>query len=419
MNDFRKLSHEIAGQDLTTLAGIPYVYHCHHFNLFHDQTVEDAAGEEAAFHLRVEAARRAGGKLLRALSHEVGAQTPAERLALASRLIHWMGHGRLDLLADATGGTARGEYLHYSFAWREKYGKKVRRRFPADAFGTGFAAAATEVAYDLEPGALRAREESCFACREEACAIELVPDAGERLPVAASQPQTGEVMELSGLEEGRISEIAAGLKEFVAGVEADSRGLIQGFGLFITRHLSSYYDQTAYDTIHHVEKDNPPMVPVVEELFGESGHVCVFYTFGNIMLSPEWEGLVGKPTGDVEDTVVSCTAIARGLGFGHWTIEELEADRRLVLRSSTNYEAPFYLETYGRSEKPRSYFFANAARAFMQLAHRVDWSQSTQLDEALYQSLFKTGLRWNIEQTRCLTRGDEFSEVVVSRAGGS
>jgi len=415
MNDFIDQSHEVVGQDMTTLAGVPYVYHCHHFNLFHDQTIEDAAGEEAAFDLRVEAARRSGGELLRSLSRAMGAETPAERLALAARLFQWMGHGRLELLADANGGKARGEYLHYSFAWREKYGQKVRRRFPADAFGTGYSAAAMEVAFDLQPGSLGAREDKCFACREEACSIELSPETGELLGELTPHSHNQSVMELTGLEEGRVAAIAAGLKEFVAGVGGDARGLIQAFGLYVTRHLPGYYEQTAYDTIHRIERENPTMTGVVEELFGESGHVCVFYTFGNIMLSPEWEGLVGRPTGKVEDTIVSCTALARGLGFGHWTIEELDPDRRLVLRSSTNYEAPFYLQTYGLSKKPRSYVFANAARAFMQLAHRVDWSPGTTLDDELYQSLFKADLRWNIEQTHCLTKGDPFSEVVVTR----
>lgn len=422
MDRLKEICDELPGQDLHFLAGTPYVYHCHHFNLFHDQTVEDALGTEASFQLRSCAAQSATYHLLSEVTRRQGAVTPAERLELAATLFAWMGQGHLELLGTAQGGRSRGSHLHYSLAWHEKYGTKVRRHQPVDAFAAGFAAAATEVAFGLPAGSLSARETSCFACRQPGCELELsanevpatCPPIVDRDAVAQ---QVGSI--LTGQEEARITQIAAGLKEFVAGVHGDDRGLIQGFGLFITRHLASYYNETAYETIHQLEQRNPGLVPVLEALFGESGHVCVFYTFGNILLSPEWEGLVGPIRGEVEEVVSSCTAIARALGFGHWTIEELVPQKRLVLRCSSNYEAPFYRHRYGQSQRPRCYFFANAARAFMQLAHRVDWPARPELNEALYTNLFKTGLGWHIEQTRCLTRGDGYGEVVVTAQPGS
>ncbi len=417
MKHLKDLSLELPGQDLKFLGATPYVYHCHHFNLFHDQTVEDALGEEEAFEVRSRAAQSAAWQLLSDLVAESGASTPAERLQLAVAVFPWMGQGRLQLLADGGGGTARGDHLHYSFAWREKYGSRVRRHFPIDAFAAGFSAAATEVAFALPPGTLGPSEKSCYACRQPACDFELERQSERE----ASEPVDREVFLRhirdpgEGLGEDRISTIAQGLKEFLLGVEGDERGLVQGFGIFITRHLSSYYDQTAYDTIHHIEKHAPQATPAVEELFGESGHVCAFYTFGNILLSPEWEAMVGPLGGEVEEIVTSSTAITRALGFGHWTVDELEPERRLVMRSSSNYESPFYLERYGRSEKPRCYFFANAARAIMQLAHGVDWPSRPELSEDLYLSLFKADLKWRVEETRCRSKGDDLCEVVVTK----
>lgn len=417
MHPLTRYSEELAEQDLTFLGSSPYVYHCHHFNLFHDQTVEDALGEERAFTLRAWAAREAARHLLAGLAAAQGAATRAERLELAAAVFPWMGHGRLELAADARGGIARGEYLHYSWAWNEKYGQRVRRLHPIDAFAAGYAAAAVEVAFELPPGSLAAAEADCYACRQPGCRFELTSN-GHRQP---SPPVDRKVFgrhvaaPLRGLEEDRIAETARTLKDFVAAIGGDPRGLVQGFGIFITRHLAEYYDQTAYETVHHVEKTAPQSAGVVEELFGESGHVCIFYTCGNLLLSTEWEGLVGPVSNDVEETVVSCVAITRALGFGHWTITELVPGERLVLAASSNYEAPFYLERYGRSEKPRCYFFANAARAFMQLAERVDFSSRVELTEELYQSLFKSGLGWDVEETRCRARGDDHCEVVVTR----
>lgn len=419
MKPLKDLSEELPGQHLKLLGAAPYVYHCHHFNLFHDQTVEDALGQEEAFKVRSRAARRAAWQLLSAIVEETGASTPVERLQLASSIFAWMGHGSLELLTDSKGGSVRGDHLHYSFAWQEKYGTRVRRHYPIDAFAAGFSAAATEVAFDLGRGAMNPREKSCFVCREPACEFEVLlgseSDTAElvtRDTILRHVRQPG-----TGLEEARISEITQGLNGFLEGVEGDERGLVQGFGIFITRHLSGYYDQTAYDTIHHVEQHTPHATGVVEELFGESGHVCGFNTFGNLMLSPEWEAMVGPVKGEVEEVVSSCTAISRALGFGNWTIEELKPDQRLVMRSTSNYEFPFYLQTYGQSEKSRCYFFANAARAIMQLAHHVDWPSKPALTEDLYQSLFKKGLQWDIEETHCCSKGDDFCEVVVSKRG--
>ena len=421
MDDLKRLSTELPNQDITFLGDSQYVYHCHHFNLFHDQTVEDALGEAKAYEIRSRAASQAAHQLLAALVQRFGAETPAERLQVASSVFPWMGHGQLELLGEADGGTARGEYLHYSFAWREKYGERIRRKFPIDAFAAGYSAAATEVAFGLASGSLLPAESRCFACREPACHFQFEPQSS---PLSVSDVDRSHVEShlgapAAGQNEAEISRVARLLKDFVLGVEGDPRGLVQGFGLFITRHLTNYYNATAYDTIHHIEQQSPASAPVVEELFGESGHVCAFYTCGNILQSPEWEALVGPVAGGVENVVSACVAICRALGFGHWTIEELVPEERLVLRSTSNYEAPFYLAQYGQSEKPRCYFFANAARALMQLAHQVDWTQPPSLDDALYQSLFKNGMGWTLEQTSCLTRGEEYSEVVVTRKGSS
>ncbi len=413
INDLREL---IPGQDLTCLAGTPFVYHCHHFNLFHDQTIEDALGEAAAVETKTRAAHDAFRQLLASAVAKLGAATPAERLELASSLFAWMGQGKLEVLAQPTGGTARGEHLHYSYAWREKYGDMVNRLAPLDAVAAGFAAAATEVAFDLAPGAISAEEVECYGLKAPACRFRLATvttPAGVAAPVGRAEVEKAVTTPLEGLEEARISKIADGLRDFLANVAGDQRGLVQAFNVFVTAHLSGYYNQTAYDTILALEKRSQQSAAVAEELFGESGHVCVFNTFGNLLLSPEWEALVGAPSGEVEEIVGSCCAIARGLGFGHWTIAELVPGQRLILQTSGNYEAPFYLARYGRSARPRSYFFANAARAIMQLAHRVDWKARPRLDQELYQSLFRSGETWRIEQTKCLTRGDGLCEVVV------
>ncbi|MCB1034972.1 MAG: hypothetical protein KDD47_14185, partial [Acidobacteria bacterium] len=354
MQELNDLRGELPGHGLTYLAEIPYVYHCHHFNLFHDQCIEDALGEDAAIELKVHAAQDAFRDLLSSLCKATGATTPAARIELATSVFKFMGQGKLNILCDASGGEARGDFLHYSFAWMEKYGAKVKRLDPTDAVAAGYAAAAVEVAYSLSPGALTAVETGCFAMREPSCSFRLSvrEPLGAPVPMRRSLQALNVGKDVTGQDGDRIAKITAGLREFLRGVAGDERGLIQAFNVFVTMHSPTYYNRTAYETLHRLEESGSPAVAAAEALFGESGHVCVFNTFGNLLLSPEWEALVGPLSGEVEDTVSFCCAIARALGFGNWVIGELIPGERLVLQASATYEAPFYLARYGQSEKP-------------------------------------------------------------------
>ena len=113
------------------------------------------------------------------------------------------------------------------------------------------------------------------------------------------------------------------------------------------------------------------------------------------------------------DVVAFCTAIARGLGFGHWLIAEYEPRKRLVIQATSNYEEPFYRARYGIAKKPRSYFVQGAALAIMLLAETVRWTDQPQLTNEYYIDLFRGKPRYRVEQTRCMARGEPLSEYVV------
>jgi hypothetical protein len=217
--------------------------------------------------------------------------------------------------------------------------------------------------------------------------------------------------------EASILEIATGLRDFTAGVSGDARGLVQAFGVFITMHLTGYYNRISFDTLHTLEQRAPRSVGVFEDLLRESGQVCVFNTFGGILLSPEWEGLVGPLSGDPAQIVEGCVAIGRALGFGHWTIADFEPERRLVLKTPSSYESAYYLARHGQSTRASEYFLQGATTAIAMLAHRVDWKARPKLTQDYYNALFRAGTpQWTPEQTRCIACGDTQSEVVATRA---
>lgn len=413
IGDYRGFFSE---QSLTFLGGVPYVYHCHHYNLFHDQTIDDAMGDVEGVKLRTKAASNATREALLALTRAAGAVTPVERLQLASALFSWMGHGNISLEVSDQGGIARSAAPHYGYSWKQKYGAKVKRSEPADAFAAGFAAAATEVAFELLPGSIASVETACVATRDAECifALTRVPPTGTRPQVLEAQVRASVGTPEAGLDEARIAAIGAGLVEFMKGVRGDDRGLVQAFNVFVAAHFASYYNETVYEAVHRMEETNPSSSPIVESLMRESGQVCVFNTFGNILLSPEWEGLVGRLSGDPTDTISFGCAISRGLGFGHWLVKEYEPRKRFVLRATSSYEPPYYLQRYGLSDRPRGYFLQGSALAMMVLAERVDFAARPELTNDVYLNLFRGRVPYRVEQTLCQTRGDACSELVVT-----
>ena len=179
-------------------------------------------------------------------------------------------------------------------------------------------------------------------------------------------------------------------------------------------HLAGYYNRLSYDAVKMLDQDSPHSVPVMEELLRESGHVCVFNTFGGILLSPEWEGLVGSPVDDPGTIAAWCMAMARALGMGHWTIAEFEPGKRFVMRTSSSYESVYYRVRHGISTRPVEYLLQGAAVAMAQLAHRVKWTEKPSLTPEFYESLFKGGVPWRFEQTKSIVCGDSMSEIVVT-----
>ncbi len=408
--------------NLNFLAGVPVVFHCHHFNLFLDQTIDDALGTEVGSILRTEASEDAAYHLLSSLAEPVVAVNSMEKLELSGTTFSAMGQGRLTLDVSDSGGTARGEFLHYGTSWMEKYGGTIGRKHPADAFTGGFAAGATEMAFGLPRETVQVLEKRCVALRDLCCEFHLSRGtaSSDPAPFVGQAESTKAVMPtFSGRNEDRIVKTTASLSELLSGVRSDERGLVQAFGVFITLHPANYYNRISYDTIRQLEGRTPKSVPILETLMRESGHVCVFNTFGGILLSPEWEGVVGPLRRDAEEIVTGCCAIARALGFGRWTLAELEPEVRLVIRTPSTYESSYHSTREKIADRGKCYFFQGAALAIMQLAHRVPWDERPELTPQVYRELFKSSVPWVAEETRCISRGDDMCEVIVSRAGAS
>jgi len=402
------------------VADIPTVFHCHHFNLFWDQTIDDALGPELGTAIRTNAARESFYDLMAGLAHRLRVSGPEDMLTLAQSVLHLSGLGSLAIDADPHGGEVVGEHLHHGTTWNSKYGR-VQRHHPADAVTAGFAAAAIELAYGSARNAVRCREVECVAVDAPRCVF--VVESAEPGPLAGpmtrSQVTSTADGRLRGLLEGEITPILATLRQMTANLVGDERGRIDAFGLAMSELPATYYNRAGYEGLRHVSRTAPASIPVMHALLREAGHVGIFHTFGAIMASPEWDALVGRPSGDRTETLASCVAIARALGMGHWTIAEFEPGQRLVLQTPATYEATYYVNREGRATEPQCFCYQGAAIGVMQLIERVDWHTRPSFDQKQYARLFDDGLAWKCTETQCVARGDPYCEVVVSRRNPS
>ncbi len=402
--------------ELKFLGGMPVVYHCHHFNLFLDQTIDDALGQSGR-ELKRLSGRRAAAEFLPRMMRD--ATTPMERLRVAKDVFSSMGHGKLYFDVAKGGGTIRSPSLHYGVAWKEKYGETVRTDTPKDCFASGFAAAATALAYGLPGESLDSKETQCLATRDSQCSFEVTTSTAA-LPMGRAVDIDTIVPTLKscpkGKNEAAIDAIVTGLNQFLAGVKPDSRGLVEAFGVYITLHLANYYNSISFGALREVSQRGPEFVDVFADLLRESGHVCVFNTFGGIISSPEWEGLVGAPENNPEVIATWCLAIARALGFGRWSLESFREGQEMVLVTPSNYEAPYFglREKKSVGQESPEYFFQGASAAIMHLAHTVNWQKKPSFTHSAYLKLFEIGeLPWITEQSDCASFGTTYSRVRV------
>ncbi len=401
------------------VADIPTVFHCHHFNLFWDQTIDDALGPELGTVIRTNAARESFYDVLAGLAARARVSGTNEMLRLAQSAFHLAGQGTLDFDVTAHGGEIVGQNLHFGVAWNEKYGR-VRRKHPADALAAGFSAAAVELAYGAQRDSIRVREYECITLDSDVCRFRAEPAEPGPLAGPMTRAQVAQCVgpTMGGLYEDQIAPILSELRKMTGGMMGDDRGLIQAFGLFVSELPTTYYNRAGYDGLRHLSRTAPSSVPIMHALLREAGHVCVFNTFGAIMASPEWEALVGRPTGDHANTIIGSMAIARALGMGQWCVPEFEPGTRLVLRTPATYESTYFVNREGRATTPQCFFYQGAAVGLMQLIERVNWNERPTFDQPYYDRLFRSGLPWQCVETRCVAKGDPYDEVVVTRRDG-
>ena len=421
MTPFGLLVRPLAPLGLLSLGDQLVVHACHHHALFLDQTVSDALGGEG-WAVRRQAAFESAHALIASFCSDFGVTDPAERLDLAGELFAAMGHGRLTFEITAEGGTARGHGLHHGASFVEKYAAVLRNRRPVDAFTAGFISAAASLAYPSDWGTLEADETTCvaqLAARAPECLFTLTRRPERPRFGAVVTRALVEQIPLPPAEEGdrlgpEADLAAADLARLLHGAPVDPEGVSRAFGVRLALVPVSYLGQITYDTVHLVEKRDPELFPLVGALIREAAQSGAFHLLGGILASPSWRAEHGPVAADPEARFNTLVGLTRALGWGAFQPDELAPGRALVLTARATHESAYYAVRHDATVRSRLFFQQGLALALMQLLHRVDFSAEEPMARGVYDSLFKSGPRLHVEETRSPLRGDPVCEVAVT-----
>lgn len=421
MTRFGLLVRPLAPLGLLSLGDQLVVHACHHHALFLDQTVSDALGGEG-WAVRRQAAFESAHALIASFCSDLGVTDPAPRLDLAAELFAAMGHGRLTFEITAEGGTARGHGLHHGASFVEKYAGVLRNRRPVDAFTAGFISAAASLAYPSDWGTLEADETTCvaqLAARAPECVFTLTrrperPRFGAVVTRALVEQLPRSPAEESDGPRAEAELAAATLARILHGAPVDPEGTHRAFGVRLALVPVSYLGQITYDTVHLVEKRDPELSPLVGALVREAAQSGAFHLLGGILASTSWRAEHGPIAADPEARVGTLVGLCRALGWGAFLPAELAPSRSLVLTAKATHESAYYAVRHDATARNRLFFQQGLALALMHLLHRVDFDAEEPMARGVYDSLFKSGPRLHVEETRSPLRGDPVCEVAVT-----
>lgn len=396
--------------------GEPLIFHCHHYNTFLQLAIEETRHYLDVYPILKDTAQEITYSQFHQHFEAHPGLSTAERKQTVSSAFQEYGFGILPLQEmTAQGGTAVLPTEHYSATWMLKFGARTGYDCGAALFATGFAAGATEAIFGLSLGTLEAHQTQCPTLGDAQCTIAVSPSTRERMLTASPAEGAYQTFEQiaqpqdTGIRYEAIQEALTGMP-----IVGGDDGLIQAFGVTLTRHYANYYTLISYRLLQAMEAQySTGGVEIVKDLLIEAGHVCAFNTFGGIMESAEWNALIKPMITNREDWVHGIVACVNALGWGQWKIKELIPYEKLVVEVESGYEANTFIQRFGKSQYPISYLVTGGVAGIMNLIYKGDITEAPELNEAYYDHIFKSGNRFIAQQTQCRAQGDAIDQFVA------
>lgn len=395
----------------------PLILHCHHYNTYLQLVLEDTHTYLDIYPVLISSAQAIVYEHLDSHFHRNHIIDIEERKQIAEDFFSFCGFGKFSLAnIDAQGGVVVAAADHYSIGWLSKFGKRGENEAPVSFFTRGYLSGATEAIFSLPKFSITATQTHCLTKGDDKVAFLLEKSTTTIQDIIISPKHGTYTYNKAIAPEGNINYI--GIRDALISMPIqgnEKEGMIDAFGVLLTRMYANYYCLISYRMLKMLENQmGINGLTIADNLLTEAGHICAFNTFGGIMESAEWNGLIKPMIETKEDWVHGIVAVVNAFGWGFWEIVELIPHKKLVLKVTSGYEANSYLQLYGKSDYPISFLAKGGSAGIMNLIYNGDISQNPILNDEYYQKIFKSEQCFSAKQIKCRAMGDEYDLFEVT-----
>lgn len=388
------------------VSGEPAIFHCHHYNCFLQATLEDTKAYIDIYPILINSAQEIVFAQMSRYFEAENISSVKHRKLVVEEYFRFCGFGKfsLDSISEK-GGVVSTENDHYGKGWYSKFGLRRKEEPGVSFFTSGFLAGSIEAIFGLPNGTLHTQQTSCIAKGDSKSTFEI--SRASKQKVLEYSPGEGQYQIGKELNHPESSVNYLGIREALINMPLQgsaTSGLLDAFGVMLTRHYANYYGLVSFRMLKKMEEAlGESGVSLAEQLLTEAGHICAFNTFGGIMSSAEWEGMIKPMLKNREDWVHGIVAVVNAFGWGIWEIDSLEKSKSLKVKITGGYESNCYLGKFGSSTHPVSYLARGGTAGIMNLLYNGDIINKPQLDEDYYKTIFNATNSFRAEQKTCRT----------------
>lgn len=314
---------------LKSIADMNTVIHCHHYNSRLQKTIEGNKRIDGARIIR-ESAAVVYSSLIENLIQK---KSLPKNIEIADYLYSFLGFGKLNF-SDINSGIITATDSHYVEGWKcgsVKHKGKVCRM--TEGYLEGAFKAINNQDITVEEIECM-NEEGVDCCKFKINNIETpVYDFNlSRFSDFEFILEKSTSVMSSNIDMKMVMEAIINMP-----LEGNNEGLIPAFNVYLAHTPQDFYNLISIKFVQAMSLIG--LEDVASEMLTEDAENCALNTFGGILDSEEWAGLVKPMIRDEEDKMFGLVAVANGLGWGRINIKNLVPYERMTLTSSNGYEA--------------------------------------------------------------------------------
>jgi len=390
-----------------------YVAHCHHYNCFLQKTLRSHPDVSMDGVLVDVAASLFFVTFVRAFDAD---WKLSQRLAYAESFFRARGYGNPKLQDVMDTGRVTATSSHYSEGYLSKFGQQSE---PQDFFLTGAIKGALSAAFGCD---VDAEQTTCLAMGDEQnewdvtrhgnrqTDIEQYMDDARRL-----QHRRGAVTPTPKPADLPAPPVTTAVRNMDL-VGDQSEGLIPAFNVYLTFIPSLYYNVCSQIFLDRTQENDMSQALGVR-LLKEAGHVCGFYTLGNILLSSEFELLRKShfgPSPGEEASMTTLFAVVNAFGWGYWQVKSLSSGA-LQFTVHNSYEAYNYREYFGEADEAVCMLHRGGGAAIMNALRYGDiLNHSGPVNQSYVNSVFADSDGFRAREEQCFAVDEQPCRIHVT-----